>query len=475
MNKKSLGHLLLISLVFLGAFGLLSTIGGQALAQPKTGTDGTLFGWAWSSNIGWLSFNSANIPGSTSEYSVVVDPVTKALSGYAWSSNLGWLHFDPTLAVAGPAGGGDNWPAKIEGNNKLTGWARFCSVYVSGCSGALKSSTELGGWDGWLKMIDVDYDPSAGAFSGFSWGNLNIGWLKLGIFMTGPDGQCPVDTVCGGCCPAWGVCNCGNGGPSVTCSVDPSSGPISTPFTWFVSGLSGFTGDAEFFTYDWRGTENLSGGGWSESDSRNQIVKIYSTPGPKTGSVTVTDDSGHTATADCVGGVTVNEPPCVPLGGIPGGEEVCCDLPPCLEGQTDSDPDACGCQTDETEDCTIEILDDKNIIAYNYDRIYSVRDLQAKIKIKNCSDGVDLATEGLSDTFTKMFLVSCSSNLAGDYLPENCNSLNNEDILYVWVTLSPNPIFPTGSISDNFKLFPYGSSVPIDNNMRFDFVFSAEG
>src|SRR5437868_757235 len=55
-----------------------------------------LSGYAWSSNIGWISFGS---PG----YSVTIDSATGNMGGYAWAdphddiantNNIGWISFN---------------------------------------------------------------------------------------------------------------------------------------------------------------------------------------------------------------------------------------------------------------------------------------------------------------------------------------------------------------------------------------------
>src|SRR3989338_89689 len=50
-------------------------------------------GWAWSDNIGWISFDSVTALASK-KYLVYVNNSTGDLSGYAWSDNMGWLNFD---------------------------------------------------------------------------------------------------------------------------------------------------------------------------------------------------------------------------------------------------------------------------------------------------------------------------------------------------------------------------------------------
>ena len=70
-------------------------------------------GWAWSSNIRWISFNSSNcdtdndgqsnggsgcpVAGTgMSAYSVKIDSANGNFSGYAWSSRIGWIRFNGT-------------------------------------------------------------------------------------------------------------------------------------------------------------------------------------------------------------------------------------------------------------------------------------------------------------------------------------------------------------------------------------------
>lgn len=81
-------------------------------------------GWAWSDNIGWISFNSQNAQAvSTVPFGVTLSD-TKVFSGYAWSDNIGWVKFDP--AFTGPSGAADRFGAKFVGND-VKGWARACS------------------------------------------------------------------------------------------------------------------------------------------------------------------------------------------------------------------------------------------------------------------------------------------------------------------------------------------------------------
>ena len=271
---RGVKNYLLTLLVFVLAAAFVYSWQGQGTASA----DGTkyLSGHAWSSNIGWVSFSSVgSLSGAT--YQVTYDPVSGYLSGHAWSSNIGWISFgcgqvdgstgrkicaedlsNPKYPIGfGTVGSGP----RIDGaTGKLVGFARACSVFVSGCSGILKSQSELGGWDGWISLsgstsdllgeykVTIDSLSSSSPvkkFSGFAWGGGQdlttpqfIGWLHFG----------PFDNLSGG----GGGGLIGNGGvilcdaltcegkvtpppsplPKVSCSRNPNIVVIGSPVVW---------------------------------------------------------------------------------------------------------------------------------------------------------------------------------------------------------------------------------------------------
>ena len=92
-----------------------------------------VFGWAWSSNIGWISFNSET-DGSIVDYGVHIND-EGIFSGYAWSENIGWIHFAPTSGYPGAPQNG----VKVDlESGEVSGWARALSFG--------------GGWDGCIKL-----------------------------------------------------------------------------------------------------------------------------------------------------------------------------------------------------------------------------------------------------------------------------------------------------------------------------------
>jgi len=175
-----------------------------------------LGGFAWSARPvpfgtdlggpGWISFNC--LDGgvcATSNYRVVYDDVSGLMSGYAWSGQqcpntppgdpcrvgIGWINFSPSSPYPDGAGA-----ARINlSTGSVTGWARACAVFQSGCMGALKPNYERGGWDGWIKMAGtatdgspygLRFDNTLGVFLQgtavnpyFAWGSDVIGWINF--------------------------------------------------------------------------------------------------------------------------------------------------------------------------------------------------------------------------------------------------------------------------------------------------------
>lgn len=133
--------------------------------------------YAWSENIGWISFNCTNtVSCATSNYGVTINPSTGAFSGYAWSENIGWIHFAP----AGPYPASPNYSACLDmpgngqacdgiGNYNVGGWARALSYG--------------GGWDGWIKLKGSNYgvfmNKQTGKMSGYAWSGMVIGWISF--------------------------------------------------------------------------------------------------------------------------------------------------------------------------------------------------------------------------------------------------------------------------------------------------------
>ena len=179
---------LLITFVVFGFF-----IFGKA----KAGITDNVSGWAWSENIGWISFNNTT-GGGTTNYGVNINSSTGVFSGYAWSENIGWIDFAP----AGPYPSAPtysaclDWPGSGQtcdgvGDYKVSGWA--------------KALTDGGGWDGWIKLKGTNYgvwlDTSVtpNEFRDWAWSDMIIGWTSFNRANCDPDkdgfsngiGNCP--------------------------------------------------------------------------------------------------------------------------------------------------------------------------------------------------------------------------------------------------------------------------------------------
>lgn len=161
---------------FIGVVSAL-VIGGAivafiALQKPVADAfsdDDGVRGWAWSSTIGWISFNCADqgVCGS-SNYAVRMNRDTGVFSGYGWSSNIGWVDFAPGGAY--PAAPVYGVRADLA-SGTITGWARALAYGD--------------GWDGWIKITDAKIGQggviknSAGTEGGWAWGGNVVGWLNF--------------------------------------------------------------------------------------------------------------------------------------------------------------------------------------------------------------------------------------------------------------------------------------------------------
>ncbi len=102
------------------------------------GNTESLSGYAWSDNIGWISFaTSTSNPNGVQ----ITDPLSGILDGYAWSDNIGWIKFGSSLYEADP-NGGDGSSYVDPDTNVLYGWARACAgTYDGVCGGTTHTYT----------------------------------------------------------------------------------------------------------------------------------------------------------------------------------------------------------------------------------------------------------------------------------------------------------------------------------------------
>jgi PKD repeat protein len=161
MKKK------ILLLFFIIIFGI---IGGAIFFSEKStaGTADNVYGWAWSENIGWISFNNITGGGSV-DYGVNID-ATGVFSGYAWSENIGWISFNESDLTGCPQTPCRAWVDITSGN--VYGWAKALSA----------DNPQSGGWDGWISLngsnygVNIDFD---GEFHGWAWGSDVVGWISF--------------------------------------------------------------------------------------------------------------------------------------------------------------------------------------------------------------------------------------------------------------------------------------------------------
>lgn len=168
--KVFTGGLVVIGVVVLAVLaGNISAFRADAFSSNNE-----IRGYAWSPNIGWVSFNCVDRSVcATSDYKTAIDLATgNVLSGagmhYAWSANIGWIDTNP----AGGYPEAPNHGIRFDmATGAMTGWARALSYG--------------GGWDGWIKITDAKVGSGgivrngAGTAGGWAWGSDVVGWMQF--------------------------------------------------------------------------------------------------------------------------------------------------------------------------------------------------------------------------------------------------------------------------------------------------------
>jgi len=184
-------------LMFVIAFGLSLGIvyyelGSRQNVKISSASPGNnVTGYAWSANVGWVSFNCTNDSPAcgSSNYGVSVDLTPGHFSGYAWSPNVGWISFNETGApdyafnlscnAAGSCAASGNCTACYNWtDSKVYGWGKILTM---GDNGWVKFNGNKQDEQPWLAGVSID--QVTGDFSGWAW-NANadksgIGWLSF--------------------------------------------------------------------------------------------------------------------------------------------------------------------------------------------------------------------------------------------------------------------------------------------------------
>lgn len=153
-----------LRLVFVSicCFLIISALTLQAISNASAqGSGSTVTGYAWSDTVGWMSLSGGS-------YGISVSS-TGTLSGYAWSDTIGWVSANTSDLSGCPSA---PCTASIDSNGAMRGWLKALSG----------GSAQSGGWDGFISLSGSNYGPvrqSNGTFSGYAWGDINVGWLDF--------------------------------------------------------------------------------------------------------------------------------------------------------------------------------------------------------------------------------------------------------------------------------------------------------
>lgn len=192
-NKKTIGSLIILGISLLTILSLaVADKKASAGVFDSTAPSAQVVGTAWGGigeedggetlgGPGWIHFNcdgdgygcsenpygvSLNLNEGSTQYG--------KFSGYAWSSTMGWLSFNPgDVAVCGEQayliGLSDTIPNELT----LGGFARFIEV------GANTDSY----WDGCVgfsgNTFETTLDTNTGDLAGYAWGDNLVGWISF--------------------------------------------------------------------------------------------------------------------------------------------------------------------------------------------------------------------------------------------------------------------------------------------------------
>jgi hypothetical protein len=153
-------------IIFSGLFAMIAILclaANVSFADSPGGVcvNHTLIGYAWSENIGAISFSCKNLSTGT-DYGVDIDPSTGILSGHAWNSasssypGVGYISFNRAETNVPPSNDictDGTCIAKLDGT-KIKGWARAisaCNWDGTKCTDS-GAGSKAGNWDGWIRL-----------------------------------------------------------------------------------------------------------------------------------------------------------------------------------------------------------------------------------------------------------------------------------------------------------------------------------
>src|SRR3989344_8409555 len=112
------------------------------IPMAQAGSSDNVYGFAWSDNIGWISFNCTDLGTcGTVDYGVQISDSTGVFSGYAWNDAVGWISFN-TAELGGCPSGVCESRLGVPVSTEARGWAK---ALAGGGAGS-------GGWEGWISL-----------------------------------------------------------------------------------------------------------------------------------------------------------------------------------------------------------------------------------------------------------------------------------------------------------------------------------
>lgn len=196
LERHHIAGIVFLALVVCVSYAFHTT---QANASDQSGT---LYGYAWSDTIGWISLNCTNTDScETTNYAMNID-ANGQLYGHAWSDNVGWISAQA---------------ADLSGCPQAPCTARLQDAAFDGWLRALAGGTaQSGGWDGFVSLsgaagasaYGVTVSNDGTTLSGYAWGDTNLGWIDFRYASTTsaacPTGYAIADGACvRACAPAY--------------------------------------------------------------------------------------------------------------------------------------------------------------------------------------------------------------------------------------------------------------------------------
>jgi|GEM_PF-1601367 len=150
----------------------------------QTGLLVPILGYLWSDTIGWIDTNCQNTSScGTYNFGLQINTADGTWSGMGWSDNVGWVSANPSDLSGCPS---SPCTAVVNGSNAAIGWLRV----VSG------ATTQSGNWDGFISLNGGGYGVTlnTGKFTGYGWGDKNVGWVNFASSTT-PYNSCSPATT----------------------------------------------------------------------------------------------------------------------------------------------------------------------------------------------------------------------------------------------------------------------------------------